>query len=276
MAIGDLITRDGQYQLASLLLNTMGPHPDAGYIVTQADGIFGVPDVEHGDVKKQGEHGDLWGVDLLTGRTINLTVQILGSDKADFAARIDAVKGLFRPQTLWLEFAYRRNGVVRYQEVRPRRLHIVSDPTHGVGAPWTEALMELRASDPRWAAPNEDIVTYTITVGNNSIAGVQPNAGHMDAWPIFEIDGPVTNPRIANADDGNLQFKIDIVVPSGDTLVIDTKKKTVLLEGVDSYSSVRTDSQWFKIQPGNNDITFSRTGTTGTSVLRVKSRGSWL
>lgn len=274
MPPGDLITRDGQYQLGPLLLNTLGPHPDSGYMVTQADGIFGVPDVEHGDVKLQGEHGDLWGVDLLPGRTVNLTVQLLGSSKVDFDDKLNFVKGLFRPQTLWLEFAFRRNGVVKYQEVRPRRMHVISDDRHGVH--WTEVLMELRAKDPRWVSSAEDLVTYTITAGNNSISGVQPNIGNMDAWPYFEIDGPVTNPRIANADDGNLQTKVDIVVPSGDTLVIDPRLKTVELEGVDSYSAVRTDNQWFKIQPGNNDITFSRSGTTGTSVLRVRSRSSWL
>jgi hypothetical protein len=96
------------------------------------------------------------------------------------------------------------------------------------------------------------------------------------AKPILEIQGPVTNPRITNGGDSNRGIRLDLVISAGQTLILNANDRTATLGGVDQSDKIRTDNQWWVLNPGNNLITFTRSNTpASTGILTIKWWNSW-
>jgi hypothetical protein len=273
MPPGDILARDGEYQFWTELFNGTAVEHDAGFMVSNVDGLYGSPEVRTNDIPRQSEHGVIVQQEFLGARTITLDLAVFGYSKADFEDRLMRMRNLFSPIAPIGEFAWRRNGVDRFVFAKGRRLDL---PTEGHGALICEGSAQIIAPDPRMYDVDEQEETATILAGANNVGLTLNNAGTFWTWARIEIDGPVTNPRIANADDSNRQLKIDHVVGSGQLLEIDQANKIVEVDGVDAFNSVRTDNQWIRIQPGDNDLTFSRSGIVGTSVIRTYHRSAWI
>lgn len=273
MAFGDQLSRDGEYQLADTLFNGAAVVHDAGYLVSNVDGLFGSAEVRTNDVPRQSDHGVISTQEYLGARIVTADLKVMGSSKADYENRRLTLGALFNPTGTIQTFAYRRNGVVRLIFAKPRQLALPTENDHVL---LSEGSFQLYAPDPRHYESGESQVNASIAAGVSSVGLAPNNVGTFWTWPLIEIDGPVTNPRLANAQDANRQIKIDHVLAAGQTMVIDQAKRTVTVGGVDVFSSVRTDNQWIHLWPGVNNLTFSRTGTTGTTPIRVKFRSAWI
>ena len=101
------------------------------------------------------------------------------------------------------------------------------------------------------------------------------NEGNFTANPTFTFAGPVTNPRVDNlTHDQSLSFTT--TVADGDTLVVDTEQRTVLLNGTASrYSTLDFGSDWIEFQPGINEIRY-QAATTTTTTMTTTWRSAWV
>jgi hypothetical protein len=63
-----------------------------------------------------------------------------------------------------------------------------------------------------------------------------------------------------------------------DTLELDTYNTTVLYRGIPdgSRSTLDANISWIKLNPGNNILTFTQTGTSTTPVVSIKYRSGWI
>lgn len=110
--------------------------------------------------------------------------------------------------------------------------------------------------------------------GATSPAGANVNnLGNRPAPAILTIQGPISNPLIANDTLGQvLNFTIDLT--ASDTLVIDLANHTVLLNGVTNRRSSLQLPNWFLLAQGTNFIRFGGTNGVG-STLTVAFRSAW-
>lgn len=95
------------------------------------------------------------------------------------------------------------------------------------------------------------------------------NSGTVAAYPVITIAGTATNPVITNNTTGKF-FKLNgLTMSSTDILVIDTKNRTVLLNGGSVFYKVSSDSSWLTLEPGDNLMSYTTdsSGDTAQAVL---------
>lgn len=271
MAVGDLVTVDLAYELGGVLLGPPGP-----WTVTDSGGYLEA-EAESEDMNRDDDHGAVGGTDLYPGKWLTLevkgrrsavdasihTYQALRraaySVHADIHATVDTIDHVFQLPNLGK----------RICAVRPRRRRFTTTPGayHG--------LLGLWMPDPRFYAFVESNEVLTLGVGTLSASQVFTNTDDFPVWPVIEIGGPATNPRILNNASGRT-VRVDIVLTAGQTLILDAKAKSITLAGVNRYDVRRTDNQWWTLLAGANNITYTRSsGNTGaSSALRIKWRGA--
>lgn len=94
------------------------------------------------------------------------------------------------------------------------------------------------------------------------------NAGNTDAPVHAVLQGPLTNPRIQIA---GKTFQLDIVLTADDTLTIDGRDKSVLLNDTADRSQYLTDNSAllsdFTIAPGNSSANLTAASGTGSATF---------
>lgn len=279
MATGDLVVRDGQYEFQQLLFNNLPARPSR--IIHSARGLYGFSQ-NTTSKDKQADHGGFPGQQYLKTKMIELD----GTTDCDTAtqaqAEIDVLSGAWQSQTAEIPFVFQKAGQTkRFIYVRPLDLEIPTGFQVGRGLLKWDGRLE--ATDPRIYSLAQKTTTLTIGAGSTTTNGTPVNDGFFfgGSYPVLEIDGPCINPRITNAGDDGRAVRLDGTLTAGQTLVIDSWFKTVTIAGVDVIGTswtVRTDNQWWKLWPSSfrtNTVTFARSGTTGSSVLRIKFRDAW-
>lgn len=272
---GSLITRDFQYEYNNFLFGSGTP-----YQTETVEGILGLPAVRTNDDENQEDHGDHAGVDLLPGRTITVAMNILGTS-FDIQDRIDAAIVAFQTsrRDAFMEFPWitqRPGHNKRFVYARARNPTFPSNYDTAKGK--ARGGVMFFATDPRFYSLQETLTVITAPADSTTAQADVPMLGNMKdgTYPIIEIDGPSTNPRITNANDDGRAIRLDVVVGVDQTLVIDTKRKHVTLQGVDRYEVVRADNQWWSLLPGDNTIVYTRNTNSLPSEMRVRHHDAWV
>lgn len=273
MPPGDLIVRDLQYQLGSVLMGLNTP-----YIISNVNGLD-VESVRTSDIANDAEGGDIPGLDLPEHRLIDFDLAIDDELSADnLSSLIDDLATYFNPSIPGVEnyishdFAFQfRNRPKMYIPVRGRRITGVKDSLYHRGA--GRFALQLYSPNKDVFEVEEQLEDLSLADSVHSTSKMFGVGGTYYARPVLEIEGPCRNPRITHTETDRA-IRIDIDIASSETLVIDVRDKTVKLEGVNVYSNVRSDNEWWVLLPDqNNQLTFSRstTGLDGaTSTLSVK------
>jgi len=98
------------------------------------------------------------------------------------------------------------------------------------------------------------------------------NSGNFPAPWVATIIGPVTNP-VLTCNGQSVTF--NGTVNAGETLVVDSLGRSVLLNGTASrYSWVAATSQWFELPVGVSSVNFG--ATSGTGTCNFSYRSTWL
>lgn len=145
---------------------------------------------------------------------------------------------------------------------------IAADPTVYDNATGTA----LTATVPKLVAGG---YTYKVIYPVIYAAGTTPttitNSGTTVVYPIITLTGVMNNPIITNTTT-NVFFSIPsfTTVPS-DTVVIDMRQRTILLNGGSIFNKVSSTSTWWNLQPGGNAISL----TTSTGGDTVSGLVSW-
>ena len=105
------------------------------------------------------------------------------------------------------------------------------------------------------------------------------HTGSTVAYPVLRIFGPCTDPLVENETSGR-QLAFEITIANGDYLEVDTRQRTIRLNGLTASS--RYDaldfpaSQWWGLLPGSNRVRFAPAAFSAPSLLEVRYRAAWL
>lgn len=289
MATGDLITGDWEVEYQGLLLGG-----DTVYSLKEINGLLDLPDISSSDQARLQVHGGHPGDDWLMGRSIRLVFELYGTNELLFRYSIKNLLTAFRPAQgeapLVFQIPSLADGSKIRVYARPRKRSWPITFEHYHRNPTVE--IELYCTDPRIysnglstdqapLASSGGGLTFDATAdfsfGTTSTGGgfTATNSGTFDTPVVFRVDGPVTNPRILHTG-LDKEIRLNLTVPSGDFVVIDTASRTVLLNGTASrYSAVTFDSEFFNLEPGSNPISFRAATQTG-GYLSASWRSAWV
>lgn len=106
--------------------------------------------------------------------------------------------------------------------------------------------------------------------------GTITNTGNVDAYPVITIVGSCTNPSIKNKTTGET-IAVNAVLGSKDTLVIDCRPATrgCYLNGALTFG-IKQGLGWMHCPPGDNVMTFDRTGYDTKRHCTIALQGRYL
>lgn len=269
------ITQDFQYEFKGLLIGAGTP-----FVVEEVEGLLGPPDANTNDTDKAYHHGGNMGRHTLQPRRIQLSIGV--RDVSDIEDRIDELVEAFTPSSARIEypFTFQRPG----KGVRVSFCRVTRGPRFisnwALARGFAQGIMiQMIATDPRIynnTALNEVITLSSVASNSASLDNSASTWEEADTFqgspPTITIIGPAVDPRIANLAAGNRSIKTNVTLTAGQELVIDVARRLVTLDDVVDYSVIPDDNQWWELMKGSNSITYSRTGTTGTSTATIAWR----
>ena len=93
------------------------------------------------------------------------------------------------------------------------------------------------------------------------------NFGNNTAYPLITLNGPLTNPVIVDSANG-ISMALSITLASSDTLVIDCRNKTIVLNQISSRRSSYNGIQFPSVPPGTSD-SFLLAASAGSGKISV-------
>lgn len=288
------VSNSYELEFAGLL---MGGETDYGFV--KADGLKDRPEIRSSDRTRLRRHGMLPGDDFVGGRSVIVDIEVNGDTDTAFQTNVDALDLALQPGNPEGVLTFKIPGVagggVRRMYARPRKIALPIEQSFYYRLPI--ASVEFFATDPRIydnteqspsvslavsvsGRPSGNFV-WNLTWGGPSTSNViqAVNSGTFSAPCVIRFNGPVTNPQVENITAGkSLKLTADggITIASGDFLEIDTDARTILLGGTASrYSKLSSDSSWFDLAPGLNELRFIGS-TAGSPSMQVTWRSAWL
>ncbi|MFI6595007.1 phage distal tail protein [Nonomuraea sp. NPDC050536] len=266
---GAQITKPGQVEWNFTL---WGEGTDVDVLIP-VEGWRDLPQVDNLNVPRPAQHGAWDGRKLAQQRIVTLRLQPnSASDPTlidDLLAQIDAVTGLPDDDTP-LPLVIRGYGDphLAYGQVIGRTPPMDGD--YNVGLPTVTVL--IACADPR--RYNVQRTGVVLPVGVQVALG---NAGNASTHPTIRVDGPATNPTVANAATGrSLSFALTLT--TGQQLVIDAFNGNATVDG-DSVMSTLTGTSSpvfdFTLQPGSNPVTYTATSGGGNNAT-ILYRDAWI
>lgn len=270
MAEGDLVVLANQYEYNSALVGR-----STAYIVSDIEGLLSMPQLRDNDVDRQDSPGTWANTAYPSARVVEYDVTALLNTPAAAEAAVEALSLAYQAEPgVFHRFVFSRPGLPnRYLWAQCRKREFTADYelTHGL----LTGSVSLYCPDPRIYSMTTDSddtsILPTFSTANMDV----DNDGNYNAPLKITIEGPCTDPSITSTP-YNRAIRTSIVLGALDVLEIDTRQRTVLLNGDDSYHSLRNDNQWFDLQPGTNNLVFTRVGTSGTSTFTVDKSDVWM
>lgn len=285
MPAGDLITLATndlgvQYEYAGVLFGTT-----TNLVVDSMEGLDSMPDFGTDDTDRNDDHGSIPGRDLLKSRELTMALKVDGVDHAAVMATFRALARVMRPLTAEVPFVFKRPGEVTKQVfVRPRKRDFPSNAEVALGL--AKGSLNWNAPDPRIFSLVEHHAQIVLAAGVDSGQVLVHNAGDFHGYVRFVLSGAGTNPRFAVSgqtadplDGTNFNGRttaLDLDMAAGDVLQVIPKTRHILLNNFNAYQFKRTDNQWWELMPGDNTVTFDRTGTAGIQTLDIFWFDAWL
>jgi hypothetical protein len=247
-------------------------------------------------------HGGLIGASYEAARVVEVDFGVKASTVEDLVTNLDSLFSAFAPLVdSELPFVFGLPGQSdRVIFLRPQEGDSELDPSDWASK--SEMVpFRLVASDPAIydnALSSETLdvfaasaglsypVTYPKAYGaSGSGAGTTvTNSGDWETWPVLTISGPssgtLTNPIVENVTTG---FKIALTanggasITTGQTLIIDThpaSRSIAFSTGASRRGKMSTDSDWWPLESGNNELRFRASGTTTAATCLVEFRSA--
>jgi hypothetical protein len=124
-------------------------------------------------------------------------------------------------------------------------------------------------------------MAFPINFGAAAVTGqiLAENRGNALTYPVLTINGPGTNPSVYNATT-NQTIALIYTLAAGESMVIDTLNRTVLLNGVavnNKYGAVDfLNTSWWGMVSGINDLRLIYYSYSTGASLRVDWRDAWI
>lgn len=285
-----VLTEELTFRLGStgVILNT----DSAGTPFVDIESVRGLDSAEFRVTERdwEGNDGTFVDAEFEKGRTIILTGTVYAST-TNWESYMDSLKSNYAPSNTLQQFFVKAPGVnERFLFVKSLGVKYDWDTMRRLGMGSVQ--ISVFAEDPR--IYDSTLQTGSITQGAQVFPGfgfnfgfsfgfggtsttsdgtTVVNNGNRPTPPTFIINGPVTTPRILSDTTGSeMIFNIDVL--TGETLVVDTKYKTVRLNGTTNRRYALIRPTWFFLQPGTNFIRY-RAASAGSSVLNIQYYTAW-
>lgn len=231
----------------------------------------------------EGWDGGVVEAEFETIRTIEINGTIYATPTTVFDL-LDDLKANFAPNTISQPF-YFQMPTQEPRMVLCKSLGIKYDLNSAIRLSTTAFQIVLKAYDPTiystavhstsqsLMAATQDgrgySRAYPLTYGGTTTTGIfiVNNGGNRPVGGIITIPGPVTNPQVLSDTDGGKFLQIQISLSSTDHLDVDLGSRTILLNGTaNRRNQLTSDSQWFRLLPGDNALRYSAATNTASRV----------
>lgn len=238
--------------------------------------------------------GDTPRFTLAQPRPLEVHALIQGSNQTDFETVRTQLQNAMNPKRGDGYFrATRADGVMRDIFCRYDS-GFEGDESWGVSSSvYEEVLLKFVAHDPYWYDTLATVLTFPASaatnffpitplklssssvLGNNSIY----NGGDAEAYPVWTITGPGTNPILTNGTTGKA-ITTTVTLAAGETLVIDTQAKTARIPQrtppTDNlFSALSFASVLWTLVVGQNAISVTMGATAAGSQIQVSYKQRW-
>ncbi len=158
---------------------------------------------------------------------------------------------------------------------------VASDP-----AIYTDAL----SSDSLTVFAPSGGLTYPVTypkaygAGGSGAGTILNNTGDWETWPTLKINGPstgtLTNPIVENITTGKkieLNANGGVSIGVGQQLIVEThplRRSILFSTGASRYGRLSDASEFWSLEPGNNELRFRGSGTTTGATVDVEWRSA--
>lgn len=259
------------------------------WLTGDMDGWHGTAGVRLFGADRASEHGQFDAPSLFGPRVVALQGTAISTSKAAANLARDIVSSLcYDPSRLYVMQVAELGVPTRRCSVRlnaPVKVSSVSDAAFD----WQ---VVLKAPDPRRYDDTESALVLQpptgatggiqfpltlpfsfSTTGLSTSSGVATNAGTIACKPVVEFRGPLVDPQIAHLGQAK-SLGMQITLATGDVLVADFDRHTIVLNGSASRATTLTASAaWWQLDPGGNDLVLTAGGGDGTATVRWRS--SW-
>lgn len=111
-------------------------------------------------------------------------------------------------------------------------------------------------------------VTLPAVFGGGSDPTIINNSGDITVYPTITIEGETTNPVITKLGT-NDRTELNVTTGVNDTIVIDNDNRTVTLNGSSIAAQRSSDSTWWGLTPGTNNIKYESDDASDTGVCEI-------
>lgn len=280
---GELITGDGQLEYNGYVLGD-----DVTTFMTSLTGWEDLPNIDSSNTLKPSSYGAWPGVKLPGQRILTWTGRFAPENPDEWVDLLTTLQTAFTVplDTEELTIAVRTRNDVKIVFGAVTQRAIPMDYTYSYyGANVT---IQFECSDPRKYSLGETSVfismpadtddgldyplVYPLDYGVEDLSSdlIINNLGSAPSPPIIEFVGPADHPTLVNTTTGQ-ELSFDIVLTMSDTLTVNTRTGTVLLNGTADrlYTRTLTSSpiMGFVLVPGQNEMhVFAETWDSGSGV----------
>lgn len=167
------------------------------------------------------------------------------------------------------------------------------------GAGWTKwqlYILTLFCADPYWRDASASTFTFTSGTGVRTWwplydLDLTPSAvyaeqtitlgGHVEAWPIWTITGPGSDPTLTNLTTGEVLALEGLTLLAGDVVTVDTSERGETAKTITNQNDANLwpyaspTSQLWPLGVGANDVRVQLANTSGASSVALDYRRRW-
>lgn len=223
-----------------------------------------MPEVIQNASDLDGMHGGFVSAAFVGPRTIIIDGMIY-SPVNSIDTYIDTLVKNYMPSNTEYPFWYRDTYALRY--IMAKSLGVKYDIENLRSSGRSSVQIQLICENP---IKRVDLANTVISAVNTPVTIT--NAGNVATWQTITIPGPFTSIRLTNVTTGQI-LNLALNVASGSTVVIDTRYRSVRVDGVQRSGAI--EGSWWKLEPGANQFTLlDRQG--GTPSVTIASYSGWL
>lgn len=255
-------------------------------------GVNGLDNAPYRETQRdhEGEDGGFIDAEFEKGRPIALTGDVY-ADAEDMESYLDSLKENYAPSRTLIPLYFKAPGVderlifvkplgCRYDWTQARRIGTTpirfamyaEDPRIYSGTETTDTVLFAEGSANGFGFDLGFSFGFGGTVGGSEGAFIT-NIGNRPTPLEFTINGPCDTPVIRNVT-YSLELVFNVVLATGQSLVINTQYKTVRLDGTTNYRHTLEEPNWFYLEPGDTFIEYNALSGTGSS-LDIRYRSAW-
>lgn len=161
-----------------------------------------------------------------------------------------------------------------------------SSPTH------QHAVVTLRAYEPYWQDTEEQeqafgtpqtavwFPIFPLNLASSSVFSnpVVDNNGDVEAWPVWTITGPGSNPVLANQTTGK-SISLTLTLAAGEQVIIDTRpgeKSVTNAVGASLFPYLSSTSELWPLARGVNLLAVTVASSTSATSVSLRYKRRWL